>query len=383
MILSVLDHHTIDLSAPRISEAGVADYIALLKPRVMSLVVFTAMVGYFLAPGDHHPVLAITSILCIAVGGGASGALNMWYEADIDALMSRTANRPIPRGRITRPEALTFGLVLAFFSVMTLGILVNWLAGALLAFTIFFYVVIYTIALKRWTAQNIVIGGAAGALPPVVAWAAASGTLSMEPVLLFLIIFFWTPPHFWALALFRNDDYTRAGVPMLPVVAGPDATRLQISALHRRAGRDRRGPVAARLFLCHLRHGFADPRRRHDVSRRRGLSSARRHACQSRDAQAVCFLDRLSVRAVCHSVARGGREGHPPDGLVEGRMIRWTMSASLPSQRASSLPRHRRRAGANARWPSPGRSASSSCCSLPSPWSKGRPFSSGPCNDRS
>lgn len=227
-ILSVLDQNAIDLSGPRISEAGVRDYLALLKPRVMSLVVFTAMVGYFLAPGDHHPVLAITSILCIAIGGGASGALNMWYEGDIDALMTRTANRPIPRGRITRPEALTFGIVLAFFSVMTLGILVNWLAGALLAFTIFFYVVIYTIGLKRWTAQNIVIGGAAGALPPVVAWAAASGSLSMEPILLFLIIFFWTPPHFWALALFRNDDYTRAGVPMLPVVAGPDATRLQI-----------------------------------------------------------------------------------------------------------------------------------------------------------
>jgi protoheme IX farnesyltransferase len=152
----------------------------------------------------------------------------MWYEGDIDALMTRTQNRPIPRGRVTRPEALTFGLVLAFFSVMTLGILVNWLAGALLAFTIFFYVVIYTIGLKRWTAQNIVIGGAAGALPPVVAWAASSGTLSMEPILLFLITFFWTPPHFWALALFRNEDYTRAGVPMLPVVAGPDATRLQI-----------------------------------------------------------------------------------------------------------------------------------------------------------
>jgi protoheme IX farnesyltransferase len=226
--LSVLDQNAIDLTLPRISEAGVKDYLALLKPRVMSLVVFTAMVGYFLAPGSHNPVLAFTSILCIAVGGGASGALNMWYEGDIDALMSRTANRPIPRGRITRPEALTFGLVLAFFSVMTLGILVNWLAGGLLAFTIFFYVVIYTIALKRWTAQNIVIGGAAGALPPVVAWAAASGSLSMEPILLFLIIFFWTPPHFWALALFRNDDYSRAGVPMLPVVAGPDATRLQI-----------------------------------------------------------------------------------------------------------------------------------------------------------
>jgi protoheme IX farnesyltransferase len=152
----------------------------------------------------------------------------MWYEADIDALMSRTANRPIPRGRITPPEAAAFGMTLAFFSVMTLGILVNWVAGGLLAFTIFFYVVIYTIWLKRWTAQNIVIGGAAGALPPVVAWAAATGSLAVEPLLLFLIIFFWTPPHFWALALFRSDDYARAGVPMLPVTAGPDATRLQI-----------------------------------------------------------------------------------------------------------------------------------------------------------
>jgi protoheme IX farnesyltransferase len=214
--------------APRISEAGVADYVALLKPRVMSLVVFTALVGFLLAPGHVHPVLAITSILCIAVGGGAAGALNMWYEDDIDAKMTRTANRPIPRGRVTRPEALTFGMVLAFFSVITLGILVNWLAAALLAFTIFFYVVVYTIWLKRLTAQNIVIGGAAGALPPVVAWAAATGSLAVEPLLLFAIIFFWTPPHFWALALFRNDDYARAGVPMLPVVAGPDATRLQI-----------------------------------------------------------------------------------------------------------------------------------------------------------
>ena len=172
--------------------------------------------------------LAFTSILCIAVGAGASGALNMWYESDIDALMSRTATgrfrAAASRVRKRSPSAL----ILAFFSVMTLGVLVNWLAGGLLAFTIFFYVVIYTMALKRWTAQNIVIGGAAGALPPVVAWAAATGSLSMEPVLLFLIIFFWTPPHFWALALFRSDDYARAGVPMLPVVAGPDATRLQI-----------------------------------------------------------------------------------------------------------------------------------------------------------
>jgi heme o synthase len=225
--LSVVDHNAIELT-PRISEADVGDYIALLKPRVMSLVIFTALVGLLIAPVHVHPVLAFTTILCIAVGAGASGALNMWYESDIDALMSRTANRPIPRGRITRPEALAFGVTLAFFSVMTLGILVDWLAGALLAFTIFFYVVVYTMALKRWTAQNIVIGGAAGALPPVVAWAAATGSLSIEPLLLFLIIFFWTPPHFWALALFRSDDYARAGVPMLPVVAGPDATRLQI-----------------------------------------------------------------------------------------------------------------------------------------------------------
>ena len=225
--MSIVDHHAIDLS-PRISEAGVADYIALLKPRVMSLVVFTALVGLVIAPGHFHPVLAITSILCIAVGAGASGALNMWYDADIDALMSRTANRPIPRGRILPGEALAFGLTLAFFSVMTLGILVNWLAGGLLAFTIFFYVIIYTMWLKRWTAQNIVIGGAAGALPPVVGWAAATGSLSAEPILLFLIIFLWTPPHFWALALFRTDDYQRANVPMLPNVAGPDATRLQI-----------------------------------------------------------------------------------------------------------------------------------------------------------
>jgi protoheme IX farnesyltransferase len=226
--LSVVDHTTIELSVPRISEAEVGDYIALLKPRVMSLVIFTALVGLAIAPGHFHPVLAFTSLLCISVGAGASGALNMALEGDIDAIMSRTANRPIPRGKITRAEAMAFGTTLAFFSVMTLGILVNWYAGALLAFTIFFYVVIYTMGLKRRTAQNIVIGGAAGSLPPVVAWVAATGSISVEPLLLFLIIFFWTPPHFWALALFRSDDYARAGVPMLPVVAGPDATRLQI-----------------------------------------------------------------------------------------------------------------------------------------------------------
>ncbi len=225
--MSVIDQNAIAVG-PRISEADVGDYLALLKPRVMSLVIFTALIGLLIAPGHFHPVLALTSLLCIAVGAGASGALNMALEGDIDALMSRTANRPIPRGRVTRSEALAFGITLSFFAVMTLGILVNWYAGALLAFTIFFYVVIYTLWLKRWTAQNIVIGGAAGALPPVVAWVAATGSIAPEPLLLFLIIFFWTPPHFWALALFRSDDYARAGVPMLPVVAGPDATRLQI-----------------------------------------------------------------------------------------------------------------------------------------------------------
>ncbi len=225
--MSVIDVQTLS-AEPHISEASVSDYFALLKPRVMTLVVFTALVGLMLAPVHIHPVLAITSILCIAVGGGASGALNMWYERDIDALMTRTAQRPIPSGRVTPSEALVFGLVLAGFSVFTLGVLVNWLAGSLLAFTIFFYAVVYTMLLKRRTAQNIVIGGAAGALPPVVGWAAATGSLSTVPIILFLIIFLWTPPHFWALALYRSGDYARARVPMLPVVAGPDATRLQI-----------------------------------------------------------------------------------------------------------------------------------------------------------
>ena len=206
----------------------VGDYVALLKPRVMSLVIFTALVGIVMAPGHVHPVIAFTSLLCIAVGAGASGALNMWYDRDIDALMLRTANRPIPKGRITPPEALAFGMTLSFFSVLTLGILVNWFAAALLAFTIFFYVAVYTMWLKRFTAQNIVIGGAAGSLPPVVGWVAATGSLSVEPIILFAIIFLWTPPHFWALSLYRIDDFERARLPMLPVVAGPAATRLQI-----------------------------------------------------------------------------------------------------------------------------------------------------------
>jgi heme o synthase len=220
---------SLDVAArPQVSVATVGDYVALLKPRVMSLVVFTALVGLVAAPGPIHPVLAFTALLCIAVGAGASGALNMWYDADIDALMSRTSNRPIPRRRIAPGEALGFGITLAGFSIVVLGLMVGWLAAALLAFTIFFYTVVYTMWLKRWTPQNIVIGGAAGAFPPVIGWAAVTGSISLEPVLMFLIVFFWTPPHFWALALLRTDDYARAGVPMLPVVAGAEATRRQI-----------------------------------------------------------------------------------------------------------------------------------------------------------
>jgi protoheme IX farnesyltransferase len=210
------------------SVAGVGDYLELMKPRVMSLVVFTALVGLAVAPGRMHPVLAFTALLCITVGAGAAGALNMRVDADIDARMARTAGRPIPRGRVTPGEAAGFGITLAAFSVVSLGLLVNLLAASLLAFTIFFYVVVYTLWLKRSTPQNIVIGGAAGALPPLIGWAAATGSVAIEPIVLFFIIFFWTPPHFWALALYRSEDYARAGVPMLPVVAGAGETRRQI-----------------------------------------------------------------------------------------------------------------------------------------------------------
>jgi protoheme IX farnesyltransferase len=206
----------------------VADYFALLKPRVMFLVVFTAVVGLVAAPGTMHPVLAIASLLCIAVGAGASGALNMWYDADIDAQMARTAARPLPKGAVTPQEALTFGVVLAVGSVLCLGLVANWLAAGLLAATIAFYLFVYTMWLKRATPLNIVIGGAAGAAPPVIGWAAATGSVTLEPIILFLIIFIWTPPHFWALALTRTRDYERVGVPMLPVVRGPDETRRQI-----------------------------------------------------------------------------------------------------------------------------------------------------------
>ena len=195
------------------------DFVELLKPRVMSLVVFTALAGMILAPGTLHPVLALLSLAAIAVGAGASGALNMVLDADIDALMSRTARRPLPSGRISPDDALAFGAILAAGSVMVLAFASNWLAAGLLALTILFYVVVYTVVLKRRTAQNIVIGGAAGALPPVVGWAAISGSVSLAPVVMFLIIFLWTPAHFWALAILKRDEYARAGVPMLPVVA--------------------------------------------------------------------------------------------------------------------------------------------------------------------
>jgi heme o synthase len=208
--------------------ASVVDYVALLKPRVMSLVVFTGAVGLAVAPGHLNPVLAVIAVLCIAIGAGASGAINMWYDRDIDAVMERTKTRPIPAGRMNPDEALAFGVVLAGFSVLVMGLAVNWAAAVLLAVTIGFYVFIYTMWLKRRTPQNIVIGGAAGAFPPMIGWAAVTGDVSVASIVLFAIIFMWTPPHFWALALWRCGDYARAGVPMLPVVAGDRETRRQI-----------------------------------------------------------------------------------------------------------------------------------------------------------
>lgn len=217
-----------EASAPCAPVAAPGDYFALLKPRVMSLVVFTALTGILLAPTAPHPFLAFASLLAIAVGAGASGALNMWYDADIDALMTRTRGRPIPAGRLGREEALAFGLFLSIMAVFTLGLVANWLAAGLLAFTIFFYVVVYTMWLKRSTPMNIVIGGAAGALPPVVGFAAATGAVDLSSVILFGVIFMWTPPHFWALALVKRAEYGAAGIPMLPNVHGETRTRLEI-----------------------------------------------------------------------------------------------------------------------------------------------------------
>jgi protoheme IX farnesyltransferase len=211
-------------------EAQFADYFALLKPRVMSLVVFTALVGLLVAPVQVHPMIGFTAILFIAVGAGASGALNMWWDADIDAIMRRTAKRPVPSGKVTPEEALGIGVGLSGISVVMLALATNLLAAALLAFTIVFYAVVYTMWLKRWTPQNIVIGGAAGAFPPMIGWVAATGSISLEAVLMFALIFMWTPPHFWALALFMKSDYDDAGVPMLTVTHGRRATRAHIIA---------------------------------------------------------------------------------------------------------------------------------------------------------
>jgi heme o synthase len=210
------------------STAAVGDYVEILKPRVMSLVVFTGFVGLAVAPGHLHPVLAAVAVLCIAVGAGAAGAINMWYERDIDAIMRRTAARPLPAGRMMPGEALGFGVVLAVGSVLVMALAVNSIAAGLLALTIAFYVFVYTIWLKRRTSQNIVIGGAAGAFPPLIGWAAATGDVGWGAIALFAIVFFWTPPHFWALALYRTDDYAKAGVPMLPVVAGPRRTKREM-----------------------------------------------------------------------------------------------------------------------------------------------------------
>ena len=219
----------INMDQASLEDAGSAtDFISLMKPRVMSLVVFTALVGLIMAPVSLHPVLAVSAVILIALGAGASAALNMWYDADIDAVMARTKTRPVPAGRIDREDALMFGLWMSGLSVLSMAVLINYASAALLAFTIFFYAVIYTMMLKRRTAQNIVIGGAAGAFPPVIGWVAATGSISLEPLVFFLIIFVWTPPHFWALALVKNDDYRAANIPMLPVTSGADATVRQI-----------------------------------------------------------------------------------------------------------------------------------------------------------
>ena len=216
------------MEQPETALAGPGDYFALLKPRVVSLVVFSGLAGLLVAPGEIHPLIAAVAVLCIAVGAGASGAINMWYDRDIDAVMDRTRQRPIPMGRVAPGDALGFGVVLATGAVALMGLAVNFASAALLAVATLFYVFVYTMWLKRRTPQNIVIGGAAGAFPPMIGWAAVTGSVGLEPLLLFALIFFWTPPHFWALALYRNGDYARAGIPMLPVVAGKTETKKQM-----------------------------------------------------------------------------------------------------------------------------------------------------------
>ncbi|MCF6275349.1 MAG: heme o synthase [Robiginitomaculum sp.] len=224
--MDTVRHNTV--TPPVLSLAGPGDYYALMKPRVMSLVVFTAMVGLICAPASMNPFMAAASILCIAAGAGAAGALNMWYDRDIDAVMSRTKKRPLPAGKMSPSSVLAFGVIIGMVSVLGLSIAANYLAAVLLAFTIFYYFVVYTVWLKRRTPQNIVIGGAAGAFPPMVGWAAAGGGITSESLVLFAIIFLWTPPHFWALALYKQGDYGKAGIPMMPNVKGAKSTRLQI-----------------------------------------------------------------------------------------------------------------------------------------------------------
>ena len=226
----IAEPSTENLESEALIEARVSDYFALLKPRVMSLVVFTAMAGMWVAPNvtSFHPVLAMVAILCIAINAGAAGAINMWFDRDIDAVMKRTQNRPLPLNRMHPDEALSFGIILSLLSVMMMGMATNWIAAGLLAFANFFYVFIYTIWLKRSTPQNIVIGGAAGAFPPMIGWAAVTGDITSASLALFAIIFFWTPPHFWALALYANEDYKRAKVPMLPVTHGERHTKIQM-----------------------------------------------------------------------------------------------------------------------------------------------------------
>lgn len=213
-------------------DGNISDYFALLKPKVMSLVIFTGFVGMWLAPGmtDIHPFLLAVGMLCLSLNAGAAGAINMWYDRDIDAIMKRTQDRPIPQGRVLSAEALAFGVVISIFSVMVMGLALNWVAAGILAFANFFYVVIYTIWLKRTTPQNIVIGGAAGAFPPMIGWAMVTGDVTLYPLILFAIIFIWTPPHFWALSLFANEDYKRANIPMMSVVAGSHSTKTQMLA---------------------------------------------------------------------------------------------------------------------------------------------------------
>jgi heme o synthase len=216
------------LTSEQFLESRVRDYFSLLKPRVMSLVIFTGITGLYLAPGTIHPFIAMIAILSISIASGASGAINMWYDRDIDSIMTRTKKRPIPSGRVSAENSLYMGVFLSFMSVFLMGLAVNLLSAGLLAFTIFFYSYIYTVLLKRSTAQNIVIGGAAGALPPLIGWTAVTNNITIEPIILFLIIFLWTPPHFWALSLYRAEDYKKANIPMMPIIAGLKSTKKQM-----------------------------------------------------------------------------------------------------------------------------------------------------------